>query len=168
MVLMRGELKRVAKRIYLGQFIKLEFSDVVGSILYEISSVNSILLGLEKQKETTIYWWHISSNCSTVEHTGILDFKPNPLLGGAMHVEYGVPIEWPAGAAVLLPKSQVRAWSTLWLARKRKGGFIVGQTWGFISLHVTWPRLVTPAHRQNQKMVHEHIFTTTVINSSYN
>lgn len=168
MVLMRGELRRMAKRIYLGQFIKLEFSDVVSNFLYEISSVNSVLLGLEKQKEAAIYWWYISSNFSTVEHTGILDFKPNPLLGGAMHVEYSVPIEWPAGAAVLSPKSQVRVWSTLWLARKRKGGFIVGQTWGFISLHVTWSRPVTPAHGRNQKMVHEHIFTTTVINSSYN
>ena len=54
MVLMREELRRMATHMYLEQFIKLEFSDLVGSILYEICSVQSVLLGLEKQKEARI------------------------------------------------------------------------------------------------------------------
>lgn len=54
-VLMRGELRRTATHIYLGQFMKLEFSYLVGNILYETSSVKSVLFGLEKQKETTVY-----------------------------------------------------------------------------------------------------------------
>lgn len=45
MVLMRGELRRMATHRYLGQFIKLEFSDLVGSVLYETFSVKSVLLG---------------------------------------------------------------------------------------------------------------------------
>lgn len=55
MVLMRGELRRMATHMYLGQFIKLGFSGLVGSFLCETSSVKSVLLGLEKQKEATIY-----------------------------------------------------------------------------------------------------------------
>lgn len=55
MVLRREELRRMATRMYLGQFIKLEFSDLVDSILYETSSVNPVLLGLEKQKEAIVY-----------------------------------------------------------------------------------------------------------------
>jgi len=50
-ILMRGELRRMATHVYVGQFIKLEFSDLVSSISYETSLVKSVLLGLQKQRK---------------------------------------------------------------------------------------------------------------------
>lgn len=46
MVLIWGQLRRMATHMYLGQLIKLQFFDLVSSTLYENSSAKSVLLGV--------------------------------------------------------------------------------------------------------------------------
>lgn len=92
----------------------------------------------------------ISSNYSKEELTRILGLIwMKSLTGGTHPCWIIVPVEWAVDADVVFP-TIFSANSTVWLVRKKRGGFIASQTCDLISLHVTWSRPTTPAHWQNQ------------------